>query len=144
MSNTSGVIPPLKKGDRISPKWIIATVLFFLTILTRLPFHTQFPQGDEGHFAMAVLEFDVSKTQPQMPGMFIIFIWMARFFHLFLDDPTLSLVAVNIVASGVTVAALYLLAKSWYNHQVGLSVALLTLTSPLFWYHSVTAFSHTL
>nr|WP_317269205.1 hypothetical protein [Arthrospira sp. PLM2.Bin9] len=144
MSKTASFIPPLKKGDRLSKKWIIATALFFLTILTRLPFYTQFPQGDEGHFAMAVLEFDVSKTQPQMPGMFIIFIWMARFFHLFLDDPTLSLVAVNIVASGVTVSALYLLGKSWYNHQVGLSVSLLTLTSPLFWYHSVTAFSHTL
>lgn len=144
MGQTAGIIPPLKNGDRISKHWIIATGLFLLTILTRLPFHTQFPQGDEGHFAMAVLEFDVSKTQPQMPGMFIIFIWMARFFNVFLDDPTLSLVAVNIIASGVTVAALYLLGKTWYNYKVGLSVSLLTLTSPLFWHYSITALSHTL
>ncbi|MEB3883450.1 hypothetical protein [Lyngbya sp. CCY1209] len=135
---------PSASGDRIWKDSAIAIALFALTILTRLPFHTQFPEGDEGHFAMAVREFDVSRNQPQMPGMFIIFIWMARFFNLFIDDPTLSLVAVNIVASGVTVAALFLLGNAWYNRRVGWSVSLLALTSPLFWYYGETAFSHAL
>ena len=67
--------------------WIITAIaLFCLGIITRLPFQSQIVWGDGGNFALAVEHFDMRLAQPQMPGMFIIFIGFARFFNLFLHN----------------------------------------------------------
>ncbi len=122
--------------------WIPAIALFVLGVATRLPFQTQIASGDQSNFALAVEHFDLRLNQPQMPGMFVIFIFLGRFFNLFLDDPTASLVMVNVVASGIAAAMLYVMGTNWYNARVGWTVALLMLTSPFLWYYGETAFSH--
>ena len=125
--------------------WLIpAIVLFCLGILTRLPFQSQIVWGDGGNFALAVEHFDMRLAQPQMPGMFVIFIGFARFFNLFLHNPTASLVMVNVVASGLAAAMLYVIGTSWFNPRVGWTAALLMLTSPLIWFNGEMALSHML
>ena len=121
-----------------------AIALFFLGLATRLPFQSQIVWGDGGNFALAVEHFDVRLEQPQMPGMFIIFIYFARFFNLFLHNPSASLVMVNVVASAVSAAMLYILGTQWFNARVGWTTALLMLASPLIWFNGEMALSHVL
>lgn len=121
-----------------------AIALFCLGIATRLPFQSQIVWGDGGNFALAVEHFDVRLEQPQMPGMFIIFIGFARFFNLFLQDPPTSLVMVNVVASGIAASMLYLIGTTWFNERVGWTASLLMLTSPLLWFNGEMALSHML
>ncbi|MGK7899661.1 MAG: ArnT family glycosyltransferase [Xenococcus sp. (in: cyanobacteria)] len=123
--------------------WLIpAIALCCLGIITRLPFQSQIVWGDGGNFALAVEHFDMRLAQPQMPGMFIIFIGFARFFNLFLHNPTASLVMVNVVASGVAAAMMYIIGTTWFNSRVGWTAALLMLTSPLIWFNGEMALSH--
>ena len=125
-------------------RWSIPTAiaLFCLGVITRLPFQSQIVWGDGGNFALAVEHFDMRLAQPQMPGMFVIFIGFARFFNLFLHNPTASLVMVNVVASGVAAAMLYAIGTSWFNSRVGWTAAFLMLTSPLIWFNGEMALSH--
>ncbi|MDJ0631836.1 MAG: hypothetical protein QNJ34_01480 [Xenococcaceae cyanobacterium MO_188.B29] len=125
--------------------WLLpAIALFCLGIATRLPFQSQIVWGDGGNFALAVEHFDIRLEQPQMPGMFLIFIGFARFFNLFLHNPTASLVMVNVVASGVAAAMLYIIGTTWFNPRVGWTASLLMLTSPLLWFNGEMALSHML
>ncbi|MEM9273850.1 MAG: hypothetical protein AAGA80_12910 [Cyanobacteria bacterium P01_F01_bin.143] len=132
-----------KEQSKTNHSWLVpAIALFCLGIITRLPFQGQIVWGDGGNFALAVEHFDMRLAQPQMPGMFVIFIGFARFFNLFLHNPTASLVMVNVVASGVAAAVLYLIGTSWFNSRVGWTAALLMLTSPLIWFNGEMALSH--
>ena len=128
---------------QIDTSWFIPVILLFcLGIITRLPFQSQIVWGDGGNFALAVEHFDMRLAQPQMPGMFVIFIGFARFFNLFLHNPTASLVMVNVVASGVAAAMLYVIGRTWFNSRVGWTASLLMLTSPLIWFNGEMALSH--
>ena len=127
----------------IDNRWLLTAIaLFFLGVITRLPFQSQIVWDDGGNFALAVEHFDMRLQQPQMPGMFVVFIGLARFFNLFLHNPTASLVMVNVVASGVAAAMLYVIGTSWFNPRVGWTAALLMLTSPLIWFNGEMALSH--
>ncbi len=127
----------------IDNRWLFpAIALFCIGIITRLPFQGQIVWGDGGNFALAVEHFDMRLEQPQMPGMFVIFIGFARFFDLFLHNPTASLVMVNVVASGVAAAMLYVMGTTWFNSRVGWTASLLMLTSPLIWFNGEMALSH--
>jgi hypothetical protein len=128
-----------------SNRWLLpAIACFCLGLATRLPFQSQIVWGDGGNFALAVEHYDVRLEQPQMPGMFVIFIGFARFFNLFLHNPTASLVMVNVVASGVAAAMLYIIGTTWFNWRVGWTASLLMLTSPLIWFNGEMALSHML
>lgn len=125
------------------PPWWPLVVLFGLGILTRIPFTGAIVRpGDAGHFMLAVEHFDVRLQQPQMPGMFVVFIYLARGFNLFLQDPHTSLIAVNILAAGVAAAFLYLVGRDWFNARVGWTAGLLMLSSPLIWHRAEIALSH--
>ena len=117
--------------------------LFAITVATRIIFAGEIVRpGDSGNFTLAVEHFDIRLQQPQMPGMFILFIFFARGFNLFLQDPHASLVAVNIFASGIAVVGLFLIGREWFNAKVGWTASLLTLTSPAVWHRSEVALSH--
>ena len=112
-------------------------------IATRILFASEVVRpGDAGHFTLAVEHFDVRLQQPQMPGMFIVFIFLARGFNLWLQDPHASLIAVNILASGVAASLLYLIGREWFNEKVGWAASLLMLSSPAVWHRAEVALSH--
>ncbi len=143
-------VPIVRTTSKDSPiyeeqRWLIPVItLFCLGVISRLPFQGQIVWDDGGNFALAVEHFDMRLQQPQLPGMFVIFIGFARFFNLFLHNPTASLVMVNVVASGLAAAMLYVIGASWFNPRVGWTAALLMLTSPLIWFNGEMALSHML
>lgn len=116
-----------------------------LGIVTRIPFATRYCRsGDMGNFVLALDEINLSLGNPQMPGMFMVFIALGRLFDHWLDDRVLALTAVSILASGVAVAALYCLGRRCFGPAIGAIAGLLTLTSPLVWYQGSTGLSHML
>ena len=125
--------------------WAIASVLFLLGIVTRLPFQSQIlSEHDAVNFALALENFDVRLHQPHPPGTFVFLIFLGRCFQLFLHDANASLVAVNILASGIAAAAIFILSSTWFDKQVGWVTSLLVISSPLVWYYSEVALSYTL
>ena len=123
--------------------WWPVALLLVVGIATRIAFASEIVRpGDAGHFTLAVDHFDVRLQQPQMPGMFIVFIFLARFFNLFLQDPHASLIAVNILASGIAAALLYLIGREWFSEKVGWTAGFLMLSSPAVWHRAEVALSH--
>lgn len=127
------------------PDTWIALGLFAVTLLLRIPFRSQIlHHWDSVNFALALDHFDVRLHQPHPPGTFVIYIMLGRLFNAFLHDPNDSLVWLSVVLSSLGTAALFLLSKEWFGCKVGLSTALLTIVSPLVWFHGEVALSYTL
>lgn len=128
-----------------SPTLWMAGLLCVVGIVTRIPFRSQIlHHWDSVNFALAMEHFDVRLHQPHPPGTFVIYILLGRLFNLFLHDPNASLVWLSVMLSGLGVAALFLLAEEWFGLEVGLTTALLAITSPLVWFHGEVALSYML
>lgn len=123
----------------------IAILLCVVTIITRIPFRAQIlHHWDSVNFALALNHFDVRLHQPHPPGTFVIYIWLGRLFNAFLHDPNASLVLLSVVLSGLGTAALFLLGEEWFGRKVGLTTAILSIVSPLVWFHGEVALSYML
>ena len=121
----------------------LTLTFFLLGIVTRLPFITRYCRpGDMGNFVLAMDKIDLAAGNPQMPGMFVVFIYLGRLFNTVLHNPSLSLSAVNVIASGIAAATLYHLGKHSFSKTIGVIAGLLTLTSPLIWYQGSSGLSH--
>jgi hypothetical protein len=130
---------------RKSPDVSIALGLFVVTLLLRIPFRSQvLHHWDSVNFALALDHFDVRLHQPHPPGTFVIYVMLGRLFNVLLHDPNDSLVWLSVIFSGLGTVALFLLSKEWFGRKVGLSTALLTIVSPLIWFHSEVALSYML
>lgn len=124
---------------------LVCIGLFVLTLLLRVPFHSHvLYHWDSVNFALALGKFDVRLHQPHPPGTFVIYIMLGRLINLFLDDPNASLVWLSILSSGLAVVAAFILGKRWFDRGVGLTVALLVLSSPLVWFNGEVALSYAL
>jgi hypothetical protein len=123
----------------------LAAGLFVLGIVSRLPFQSQIlHHWDSVNFALALEHFDVRLHQPHPPGMFVFYIMLGRFLNLFLHDANSSLVWISIIASGMSAATIFVLGSKMFSKRVGLISALLTLSSPLVWFHGEVALSYML
>jgi hypothetical protein len=128
------------KADR----WMVIG-LFALGVLSRLPFRSRLLyHWDSVNFALAIEHFDVRLHQPHPPGTFVIYVMLGRVFNWFLHDPNGSLVWISVLTSGLSAALIFVLGKLWFDRRVGLTVALLMLTSPLLWFHGEVALSYML
>jgi len=122
---------------------LLAVGLCLLTIATRLPFRSQvLYHWDSANFAFAMRRFDVAAEQPQPPG-YIAYVWLCRLVDLFFGDAQSTMVAIAIVGSGLSAAAMYLLGRAMYGRRVGLVGAVLLASSPLFWFYGEIALPHT-
>lgn len=121
-----------------------AIVLFFLLgIATRLPFVNLYCRpGDMGNFVLAMEQIDLPAGNPQMPGMFLVFIFLGRLFDVVFNDPVVSLAAVSILASGLAAVLLYYLGTVAFGRLEGLVAGSLAITSPLVWYQGGLGLSH--
>ena len=123
----------------------ITILLCAMGIVTRIPFRAQIlHHWDSVNFALALDHFDIRLHQPHPPGTFVIYIMLGRLFKAFLHDPNVSLVWLSVVASGLGIAALFLLSEQWFGRKVGLTTALLAIVSPLIWFHGEIALSYML
>jgi hypothetical protein len=62
----------------------------------------------------------------------------------FLHDPNASLVWVSILSNGLATALIFVLGRRWFGKRVGLTSAVLMLSSPLVWFHGEVALSYML
>jgi hypothetical protein len=122
----------------------IAASLFFLGLLTRLPFAGEILyHWDAINFAKALDRFDVWAGQPHVPG-YILYVALTKIVHLVFRDAQTTLVAVSMVSSALAIVFLYFLGRDIFNRTVGLMAALFLATSPLFWFYGEIALPHTL
>ncbi len=139
--------PHTTKGeDRVKAwDWMTMFLLIGLGIVSRLPFQsTILHHWDSVNFALALEHFDVRLHQPHPPGTFLVYILVGRLFNLFLHNPNASLVWVSIIATGLAMAAIFILGTIWFDRRTGLATALLIVTSPLVWFHGEVALSYQL
>jgi len=123
--------------------WRFQTLIFFfLTLLTRLPFRSHFLYDhDSVQFALGMRDYDVYLNQPHPPGYFL-YVYTARLINYFVRDANVSLVWLSIVASALTVAVIYNLGSAIFGRREGWWAALLTATSPLFWFFGEVALTY--
>jgi 4-amino-4-deoxy-L-arabinose transferase-like glycosyltransferase len=131
------------KSDLRQDAWL-ATSLFVLTLLSRLPFRSRILyHWDSVNFANGLREFDVLKEHPQPPG-YIVYVWFCRLVDLAFRDAQITMVWISIVASALAVVALFYFGSAMWGRRVGLTSALLLASSPLFWFYGEIALPHTL
>jgi hypothetical protein len=122
----------------------IAASLFFLGLLTRLPFAGEILyHWDAINFAKALERFDIWAGQPHVPG-YILYVALTKIVHLVFRDAQTTLVAVSMVSSALAIVFLFFLGRDIFNRTVGLIAALFLTTSPLFWFYGEIALPHTL
>jgi Dolichyl-phosphate-mannose-protein mannosyltransferase len=123
--------------------WCFQTLSFFvLTLLTRLPFRSRFLYDhDSVQFALGMRDYDVYLNQPHPPGYFL-YVNTARLINYFVQDANVSLIWVSIVASALTVAVIYNLGSAIFGRREGWWAALVTTTSPLFWFFGEVALTY--
>ncbi len=118
----------------------LALLLGLLTVQTRRPYKLRLPYAwDSLLYIRALGHFDPTIHQPQPPG-YLLYVATARLLLLRVGDPNRALVWVGILASGVAVAALYLLARLLYDRVTGLVAAGLLLTAVTFWFYGEVAY----
>ncbi len=87
--------------------------------------------------------FDVAKQQPHPPG-YPVYVFIADLFAKLTGDMTLGLIMPSVVFGSLSVAPLYLLARSLAGRTLGLLTALLFVANPLLWMYSEAALADAL
>lgn len=124
-------------------KWV-ALALFVLTILTRIPFASQYLyHWDSVNMAFGIQEYNVLDGAPQFPG-YIVYIVIAQIINFVFNDPQRTMVFISIVSSGLAVVSMFYFGRDMFNAVTGLIAALFLMTSPLFWFYGEIALPHTL
>jgi dolichyl-phosphate-mannose-protein mannosyltransferase len=128
---------------KIDARWI-ALGLFIITILTRLPFQSQYLyHWDSVNMAFGMTNFDVLNGAPQFPG-YIVYIVLAQGLNSIVHDHQTTMVIISIISSGLAVAAMFYLGRDMFNATTGLIAALFLMTSPLVWFYGEIALPHTM
>jgi hypothetical protein len=141
---TTAAIKPVAQAQIHIDARVIALILFAATILTRLPFTTQYLyHWDSVNMAYGIIDFNVLEGAPHFPG-YIVYIAIAQLVNRIFNDPQTTMVVISIVSSGLAVAAIFYLGRAMFNTATGLIAALFTMTSPLVWFYGEIALPHTL
>jgi len=131
--------------SRLTPKrWdlLICVGLFVLALLLRVPFRSHvLYHWDSVNFALALEHFDVRLHQPHPPGYFL-YVMAGKLVGLWIGEANSSLVVISITATGLAAIFIFFLARTLWGWQYGLAVALMLLSSPLFWIHGEVALSY--
>ena len=110
---------------------------------TRRPYKLRLPYAWDSLLYIRALEhFDPTIHQPQPPG-YLLYVATARLLLLRVADPNRALIWVSILASGVGVAALFMLVRLLYDRVTGLVAAGLLLTAVTFWFYGEIAYPYT-
>ena len=118
--------------------------LFVVTIFTRIPFTSKIlSHWDSVQFALATERYDITVHQPHPPGYFL-YVMLGKFLNLLTNDANTSFIAMSIVASGLAVFFIFLLAKEMYDTTTAFWSSVLAITSPFFWFYSEVALTYML
>jgi hypothetical protein len=134
----------LQLEQLLAQEWVWVVLLFVVGLVSRVIFQSQILyHWDSVNFAYAIHEFDLAKEQPHPPG-YIGYVWLSQVVDSFIHDAQTTLVSLSIVASALSVVALFYLGRAMFDRRVGLIAALFLASSPLFWFYGEIALPHTL
>jgi hypothetical protein len=97
---------------------------------------------DSANFAMALDQYNVAFHQPHPPG-YPLYVALAKIVSLVVGDANASFVYISIAASGLAVAALFLLASRMYDPWTGFVAAILLAVGVGFWGYGEVAYPYT-
>lgn len=122
--------------EKISQQdWMLASGLFLLGLITRIPFASRMLfHSDSTRLALAMEHYDVAQMRPQAPG-YILYVAAAKLMDLFIHDSVVSMVAVSILSSALTVFFFYFLALKMFGRSNAVIGSLLLIGCPLFWFN---------
>jgi hypothetical protein len=136
----------VKKPRSRSVPWLralLAIVLAGATMALRFPFasRTLFA-WDSANFALALNHYNVAFHQPHPPG-YPLYVAVASLINIYVLDANASFVYISIVASGLAVGILFLLASQMYDPWTGFVSATLMAVSVGFWGYGEVAYPYT-
>ncbi|OGW42791.1 MAG: hypothetical protein A2Y66_02565 [Nitrospirae bacterium RBG_13_41_22] len=135
-------MPKISHKDRFDI--LLPLFLFFLVIITRIPFTSKLLYHmDSGHFALALEKYDITVHQPHPPGYFL-YVMLGKLLNYFIRDANSTFVFISIVFSSLTIIVLYYLGREIYDKKTGILAAIFALTSPNLWFHGEVALSYVL
>ena len=128
-------------ADAVNP-WLYSLALFVLTVVCRLPFTSKLLYDQDAvQFALALENYDVYLQQPHPPGYFL-YVMAGKAINLFAQNGNASFLVLSVIASGLTVVAIYQLGRTLFDRETGLWAATFALTSPLLWYYGEVALTY--
>lgn len=132
----------MKRNNQKKINFYIPLLFFFTTIITRIPFTSKFLYHmDSVHFALALEKYDITTHQPHPPGYFL-YVMLGRLLNLFISDANNVFITISILFSGLTVVAVYYLAKEIFDEKIAIIASALTITSPNIWFHGEVALTY--
>jgi hypothetical protein len=129
-------IPALQKTIAAgSASWKIPLALWIIGMLSRWPLRGRLLY-DQTSAALAFAARDGELPGgAALPHTGALYIALGRQLIELLGSPELAFVAMSVVASGLAVAAIYLLGAALFGEIAGVLAAALLLSSPLFWFY---------
>src|SRR5439155_8215769 len=119
-----------------------SVILFGLTVISRLPFTSKLLYDQDAvQFALALENYDVYLQQPHPPGYFL-YVMAGKAINLFAQNGNASFLVLSVIASGLTVVAIYQFGRTLFDRETGLWAATFALTSPLLWYYGEVALTY--
>jgi 4-amino-4-deoxy-L-arabinose transferase-like glycosyltransferase len=121
---------PEKRSKLLDSKTTILITLFVLSFAIKLIFKVDYLEDyDAIDFAFGLKEFDLSSYKPHFPG-YPVYIFVARVFHYFFKDDTLSLISLNIFFGSLCVVYVYLITLKLFDKGTALLSALIFIANP--------------
>ncbi|KAB0668553.1 DUF2723 domain-containing protein [Oryzomonas sagensis] len=121
---------------------MVPLLLFFVTVLTRIPFAGRLLYHiDSVQYALALDHYDIRLHQPHPPGYFL-YILLGRLVRPVVDDPNRVFVTLSVLFTAGCVVVVYLLARDMFGVRCALLAAILAITSPNLWFHGAVALNY--
>ncbi|HHT9126464.1 MAG TPA: ArnT family glycosyltransferase [Candidatus Brocadiia bacterium] len=128
--------------EYLKHKWSIPLILFFITIVSRLPFTSKMLYDlDSVQFALGTSEYNVAVHQPHPPG-YIIYVMLGKLLNIITHDANVSFIIISILFSALTVVVIYYLGVLFFTKETGILSAILAITSPSIWFHGEVSLSY--
>src|SRR5439155_13400219 len=109
MSDFDNTVVFGEKLNNIENSYRCVVFLFFVTLVTRLPFQSKLLYHyDSVQFALALEKYDPYLHQPHPPGYFL-YVMAGKVLYFFLANANLSLILHRIFGSGLAVVGVYFL-----------------------------------
>jgi hypothetical protein len=133
--NTLHIPLPQKTIAAGSASWKIPLALWMIGMLSRWPLRGRLLY-DQTSAALAFAARDGELPGgAALPHTGALYIALGRQLIALFGSPELAFVAISVVASGLAVAAIYLLGAALFGEIAGVLAAVLLLSSPLFWFY---------
>ncbi len=120
----------------------ISIILGIVAFFSRAPFLEQYQSHWDGpQYSIAVVRYSFLQQTPAPPG-YPFYIALGRFFHFFVTDPHMAILAVSVLGSMLGAIAIFLVGTYIYNTRIGIAASLIFLSGSTFYYFGLTPYPY--